>query len=303
MPKSAGSISGHGGGSIDAQYEKHADEMRHASPQERGSGSRRERHIPGAVLRLLRALAVVVALFVLLQLYSWFRKTFFVPPASLGYEHAREVIDLQRTLGIGVKRVEIPLQQHVLDHQWLIDLFNHYYQQMKLVVLAAAALCVALTPTAFWRIARVFALTTLIAFPMYAIYPLAPPRLMQDHGYRFVDTLAVYAGVQSSASGAGGANQFAAMPSMHIGWTAIAALWLAAAIPWRQVGAWLGSLHLLVMSMTVVVTGNHYVLDIVAGLVVVSVALGIDWVLFHRRNGSVLQMMTNPRPLVYGQTP
>ena len=273
--------------------------MRQASPQLRRAGSRHDRHIPGAAA-ILRALAVVIVLFVVLQAYSWFRKTFFVPPGNLGFEHAREVIHLQRSLGFGVDRIEIPMQQHVIAHVWLTDLFNHYYQQMKIVVFAAAALCVALTQTAFWRIARVFALTTLIAFPMYAIYPLAPPRLMHDRGYAFVDTLAVYAGVQSSAAGTGGANQFAAMPSMHIGWTAIAALWLAAAIPWRQLGAWLGSLHLVMMSIAVIVTGNHYVLDIFAGLAVVSVALGIDWVLFHRRNGSVVQMMTDSRMLAYG---
>lgn len=292
-------VSGHGGGHIDAHYKQHADEMRQTSPQLREADSRHERHIPGAAA-LLRALAAVVVLFVVLQVYSWFRKTFFVPPSSLGFEHAREIIRLQRWLGIGVDRVEIPLQQHVIAHPWLIDLFNHYYQQMKIVVLASAALCVALTPAAFWRVARVFALTTLIAFPMYAIYPLAPPRLMHEHGYAFVDTLAVYAGVQSSAAGAGGANQFAAMPSMHIGWTTIAALWMAAAIPWRQLGAWLGAVHLLLMSLAVMATGNHYLLDIVAGLAVVSVALGIDWVLFHRRNGSVVQMMTSPRTVAYG---
>ncbi|MCO5178356.1 MAG: phosphatase PAP2 family protein, partial [Thermomicrobiales bacterium] len=64
--------------------------------------------------------------------------------------------------------------------------------------------------------------------------------------------------------------------------------------------AWLGAVHLLLMSLAVMATGNHYLLDIVAGLAVVSVALGIDWVLFHRRNGSVVQMMTSPRTVAYG---
>mgnify|MGYP002075338003 CR=1 FL=1 len=248
-----------------------------------GSRARSGRHAAGRIgLALLRAVGVVVVMFVLLQGYSWFRKTYFVPPSSAGYANALDIIDLQRSLGIGVDRVEIPLQQRVIEHQWLIDFFNHYYRQMKIFMFAAAALCVVLAPGAFWRIARIFLLATAIAFPMYAIYPLAPPRLMQSHGYPFVDTLAVYAGVQSSSAGAGGANQFAAMPSMHIGWTAIAALWLAASLPWRRIGAWLGALHLILMSFAVVVTGNHYVLDIVAGLMVVGAALAIDWLVFRR---------------------
>lgn len=238
---------------------------------------------------MLRVVAVVVVLFVLLQAYSWFRKTYFVPPSSAGVDNALEVIDLQRSLGIAVTRVEIPLQERVIDHRWLIDVFNVYYQWMKIVMFAAAALCVALAPAAFWRIARVFLITTAIAFPIYALYPLAPPRLMQSYGFPFVDTLAVFAGVQSSSAGAGGANQYAAMPSMHIGWSAIAALWLAAALPWRRIGAWLGALHLTLMSFAVVVTGNHYTLDIVAGLLVVAIALAIDWLAFRRGRRAPVQ--------------
>lgn len=233
-------------------------------------------------LALLRAVGAVAVLFVLLQGYSWFRKTYVVPPASAGYAHALQIIELQGRLGIGVGRVEIPLQQRVITHRWLIDVFNLYYRQMKLALFGAAALCAALAPAGFWRYARVFLIATAIAFPMYALYPLAPPRLMREHGFAFVDTLATYAGVQSSASGAGGANQFAAMPSMHIGWTSIAALWLAAALPWKHIGAWLGGLHLGLMGVAVVVTGNHYVLDIVGGLLVVGTALAIEWLVFRR---------------------
>lgn len=276
---------GPGGDTIDARSDPGVGDRLYTSlngsqTRERHDGAR---HLAGRAGRgLLRAVAVVAVMFALLQGYSWFRKTYFVPPSSVGYEHAVEIIDLQRALGIGVERVEIPLQQRAIEHGWLIDVFNFYYRQMKLGVFAAAALCVALAPAAFRRYARVFLIATAIAFPMYALYPLAPPRLMQSHGYPFVDTLAVYAGVQSSSAGAGGANQFAAMPSMHIGWTAIAALWLAAALPWRHVGAWLGGLHLTLMAFAVVVTGNHYVLDIVAGLIVVSIALTIEWLVFQR---------------------
>lgn len=219
-----------------------------------------------------RVVVWIATLVVIFQTYSWFRKSFFQRPPEVAFQNALNVINLQAALGIAVTRVEIPLQQRVIEHPWLIDFFNNYYRQMKPALYICAVLCVLLAPTAFRRIWRIFLIATLIAFPIYAIYPLAPPRLMGPYGYDFVDTLAVFGGVEQTAAGAGGANQFAAMPSMHIGWTAIAALWLAAALPWHRVGLVIGVTHLALMCVTVVVTGNHYVLDIIAGFAVVAIA-------------------------------
>ena len=226
--------------------------------------------------RLLRAVGRVVlwlaVLALIFQVYSWFRKTYFQRPPEVAFTNALDVINLQRVLGFAVTRVELPLQQRVLEYSWLIAFFNAYYRQFKPALYICAALCVLLAPVAFRRIWWIFLAATLIAVPWYAIYPLAPPRLMQPFGYPFVDTLAVFGGVDQSAAGLGGANQFAAMPSMHIAWTTIAALWLAAALPWYRIGLVLGLAHLALMCVTVVVTANHYVLDIVAGFVVVAVA-------------------------------
>jgi hypothetical protein len=216
-------------------------------------------------------------LFVSLMLYSWFRKTFFQQPAGEAYANALEIIDWQRRLGVAVTRVELPMQEWVLNRGSLIDFFNFYYQNFKPALYLSAIVCLILAPKDFRRIWGTFMIATLIAVPWFAIYPLAPPRFMEPFGYPFVDTLAVYAGVQSSAAGAGGANQFAAMPSMHIGWSAFAALWLAAALPRWRIGAMLGGLHLALMCVTVIVTGNHYVLDIVGGLAVAGSAVLIGW--------------------------
>lgn len=222
-----------------------------------------------------RAAVWLAVLMVILQAYSWFRKTYFQRPAEVAFANALDVIDLQAALGFAVTRLEIPLQQRVIEHAWLIDFFNAYYRQFKPALYICVVLCLLLAPVAFRRIWRIFLIATLIALPMYAIYPLAPPRLMQPYGFPFVDTLAVFGGVEQSAAGAGGANQFAAMPSMHIAWTTIGAFWLAAALPWRRVGLVIGVIHLAIMCLTVVVTGNHYVLDIIAGFAVVAIAATI----------------------------
>ncbi len=218
-------------------------------------------------------MALLVVVFIL---YSWFRKTYFQRSPEAAFANAIDIIDLQRALGIAVTRVEIPMQQWVIEHAWSIDVFNVYYRQFKPALYVCAVLCLLLAPIDFRRIWRVFMIATLIATPWYALYPLAPPRLMTPFGFPFVDTLAVYGGAVSSSEGVGGANQFAAMPSMHIGWTTIVALWLAAALPWWRIGAIFGAVHVGMMCLTVVVTGNHYVLDIVAGFAVAGLAVLIE---------------------------
>jgi membrane-associated phospholipid phosphatase len=227
------------------------------------------RSLPGLVWLLVSRIG---ALLIILSAYSWFRKTYFQRPAELAYSHARDVIALQDRLGLSVYDVEIRLQQWVLGHPPLIDFFNAYYRQFKPALYISAALCLLLAPAGFRRVRRVFLIATLIALPWYALYPLAPPRLMGEYGFNFVDTLAVFGGVHSSADGAGGANQFAAMPSMHIGWTTVAAMWLAAALPWRRVGLLIGGLHVTLMCLTVMVTGNHYWLDVAGGFLVAGTA-------------------------------
>jgi membrane-associated phospholipid phosphatase len=224
---------------------------------------------------IISVVSQVFLLLATLQAYSLFRKTYFQRPSGVAFEHAVQVIDLQRALGLAITRIELPLQQRVLEHAWLVDFFNAYYRQFKPALYVAVALCVLLAPREYRRIRRVFFLATLIAWPWYALYPLAPPRLMEPYGYPFVDTLAVYAGTPSSSAGLGGANQFAAMPSMHIGWTLIVTLWLAAALPRWRIGACIGGIHLSLMCVAVVVTGNHYVLDVAAGFAVVGMALAL----------------------------
>jgi hypothetical protein len=228
------------------------------------------------LLAILGLLTVQIGFLLgLMTFYTWFRKTYFQQPPADAFANAHDVIDLQSRLGLSVHRVELPLQRWAID-TGVIDFFNMYYRQFKPMLYIAAALCFLLAPVAYRHIRRIFLITTAIAFPMYALYPLAPPRLMTEYGYQFVDSVAIAKGISSTAAGTGSANLYAAMPSMHIGWTAIAALWIAAALPWRRIGVVIGALHLTIMAATVMITGNHYWLDIAGGLAVVGIAILIE---------------------------
>ena len=107
--------------------------------------------------------------------------------------------------------------------------------------------------------------TWLIAVPIYALYPVAPPRLA---GVGIVDTISD----QSEASlnshvATSFYNPFAAVPSLHAGFAFAVGIALAVALRRR----WAKALALLwgpLVSLSVIATGNHYLFDIAAGLLV-----------------------------------
>ena len=113
------------------------------------------------------------------------------------------------------------------------------------------------------------------ALVVYALYPVAPPRLVPDLG--IVDVMRDYASygwwgdAASVPRGIGDAtNQFAAMPSMHCGWATWCGIqmWQLGGRRWRNAAV----SYPLTMALTVVATGNHYVLDVVAGVAAVVLA-------------------------------
>ncbi|MDQ2682365.1 MAG: phosphatase PAP2 family protein [Chloroflexota bacterium] len=209
---------------------------------------------------------------VLFQLYKLVRKTYISRGETVGYEHAEQIIGWQKSLHIFF---EPDLQAWILDRpEWVIRYLNHYYVGFMPLFYASCAAALLFSPVRFrfWR--RVFLCSMVLALPWYLIYPLAPPRFMPQYG--FIDTLMVYGPKYFSSDGLVAANQYAAMPSMHIGWTTIAALMLWTCIPKVKgipIGPILGTLHISIMTLTVMATGNHYFLDAVGGWIIIGGAI------------------------------
>jgi hypothetical protein len=120
--------------------------------------------------------------------------------------------------------------------------------------------------------------STLIGLIGFTLLPTCPPRLLAP-GHGFVDTMAYYSsygwwgGEASAPRGMGGmTNQYAAMPSLHVGW----ALWCGVML-WRYGGTRAakaaGVAYPLVTTIVVMGTANHYFLDAVAGAAVMGVGL------------------------------
>lgn len=68
------------------------------------------------------------------------------------------------------------------------------------------------------------------------------------------------------------ANRYAAMPGMYVGWTTLGAIAPAACLPWRRVGHAIAAFLIVAIVTMVIVTGNHYWLDAMAGWVVIAVS-------------------------------
>jgi hypothetical protein len=225
----------------------------------------RGRHIATVAATIIANISLFMVLF---QLYKMVRKTFIQRGEIVGYHHAEQIISLQKRLHISM---EAHLQSWIIPHEWLIRGLNWYYAGFMWTFYGCCVIAIALAPARFRFYRRVFLLSMLFALPWYAIYPLAPPRFMPQYG--FIDTLKVYGPNYFSGGGLVTANQYAAMPSMHIGWTTIGVFMLAAAIPYRRIGLIIGLTHLSIMTLTVMATANHYLLDAVGGWMIVAAAL------------------------------
>ena len=182
--------------------------------------------------------------------------------------HAGGILDAERWLGLPS---EGSLQAWALGHEWLIELANRYYVSVHfpLTIAVLVWLYRYRRPAYTWA-KRALLTATGAALVFHVLVPVTPPRLLSSLG--MVDTghaggMSIYqAPVLSSLS-----NEYAAMPSLHVGWALLLAIVLIAAC--RSRWRWLWLLHPLATLFVVVSTANHYWLDGAAGAVLVVGAL------------------------------
>jgi hypothetical protein len=256
--------------------------------------------------------SIVVAFYLV---YSWTRNQFGsnkiaadgVPEQA--FTNAERVIRWEQSIGM---YHEQEVQSWFLSHDWFIQIWNTFYGTAHFVVtLAVFVLLFVKRKDVFPQWRNTLAVMTGLAIVGFAYFPLMPPRLLDepcpypqpdgtvagfggdclysslrgsDGTFGFVDTLAVYGGPWSfdSETMASISNQYAAMPSLHIGW----ATWCAIAVWPLLTRWWMRALVLLYPALTlftIVVTANHYWIDGVGGLIVFALGAIIGWG-FHRWN-------------------
>lgn len=169
---------------------------------------------------------------------------------------------------------ELSLQRFVLEYDWLARATNAYYAIVHVPALFAFLIWL------FWRHRDQFprwrnGLVGLTGFCLVIRFlRVAPPRFYPELGYIDLATnygLSVYGPV-----GTGVSDQFAAMPSIHVGWAALVSFGVFASTTsrWR----WFFMGHVVITMLVVSATGNHWWLDGIVAIALLGVALRIDTV-------------------------
>jgi hypothetical protein len=184
------------------------------------------------------------------------------------FANAEKIIDLERLFGLFQER---RIQSWFLHSHVIIHTLDDFYGTAHFVItLAALVFLFRRQPGRYplWR--NALAITTALALIGFAFFPLMPPRLLPS-SYHIVDTLRTVGGFWSFDSGPMNAvsNQYAAMPSLHFAWSLWCALALAPAARHRTVKV-LVWCYPAVTLLCILVTGNHYLVDAVAGAVTLA---------------------------------
>lgn len=207
-------------------------------------------------------LALFVAAYLLYTAARWI----FGGHLAEGREHADRIIGLERSAHVAIEGS----LQRALDAGAPSWLLSNVYLAAQLVVLPGALIWLYRRSPPVYRVLRSTVIATwLIAVPILALFPVAPPRLA---GLGIADTVSSQAGVALTGHSTVFYNPYAAVPSLHVGFAF--AIGIAAANALRA--PWARTLALLwgpLATLSVLATGNHYVFDVdVAAAMLVTAA-------------------------------
>ena len=179
--------------------------------------------------------------------------------AEVAVDHAHDVLAVEKELGLDV---EAGVQAFLVDVEPLTTFANWVYIWGHWPVIAVVLLWLAVrNRTVFLRLRNAMVASGLMGLCVYTTYPVAPPRLA---GMGFVDTITEQSSSYRVLQPPAFVNQYAAMPSLHVGWDLLVGLALVAAA--GSVGLrTVGRLMPVVMGAATVLTANHYVLDVLVG--------------------------------------
>ena len=255
--------------------------------------ARRPRPRPPSALALpfsarLRALrggwgpeaAIFVAAYVVYQLC----RTVATGSEALAVENAHRVLGAEAVLGLDVEAAA----QRALDGTIWLAALSWVYLAAQPVVIPIVVVWVYRRSKPVYRVLRNTLIAGwMLALPVYALFPTAPPRLA---GVGMPDSVSAESGIALHSDVTTlFYNPFAAVPSLHCGFAFACGLAVAAAArsrPLRIAGLVWGPL----VSVSTVVTANHYVVDLGAGLAVTAAGLAVGLAVARigdaRRTGS-----------------
>jgi hypothetical protein len=198
--------------------------------------------------------------------------------------NGRDILHLERVWGLSPERV---LQEAIEHVTWLAVGASYFYSLMHYLVTPVVLVWMYRKHHEHYAPARTaLALSTALGLIGYLTLPTAPPRMLPHSGLQ--DTLAHTSGYGwwgaegSVPRGLGSlTNQFAAMPSLHVGWAIWCGVLVAVYARRRWVKA-LGIAYPIATTIVVMATGNHYLLDAFAGAVTMAAGAALMFLLTLR---------------------
>jgi hypothetical protein len=178
--------------------------------------------------------------------------------------NAESIMNFQQRMGLPSEAL---FQEALQSQTWLIKLANYYYLIVHFPATIGFLVWTWYNHRAkFSRIRNSLISMTAIGLVLHVVYPLTPPRMMAG----FIDTARVFGPDPYKLGISDGANQIAAMPSLHVAWALLVALGLI----WTTSSSvrWFSLAHPLVTVGVVVLTANHYWVDAVVAALIVAAA-------------------------------
>jgi hypothetical protein len=183
------------------------------------------------------------------------------------FANAEWIVDMEEWLGIAWER---GAQGAVVGSDVLVTLTNWVYIWGHWpVILSTAAVLYFLRRDRYYLLRNALFISGAIGFVLFALVPVAPPRLLE---LGLVDTVTDQSNAYRALQPPGLTNQYAALPSLHVGWNVVVGIVLLLTTTNLAVRAFAVASP-IAMGFAVVATANHFVVDVAAGLVVVLVGL------------------------------
>jgi PAP2 superfamily len=241
-----------------------------AAPRGRRAGSSRspqsaERAAPQLGRRVLRLSREILLVIIAFQAYRLVR-LLTEGDRAVAERHGTLILRWEQHVGLAWER---SVQSVVLRHDALLDTCNAWYTWAFWPTVAGTMLALYLWwPTLYRRYRNAVFLSGALGLAVFATFPVAPPRMLVG----FVDTVHVFSGSGGLAHPTSFTNDYAAMPSFHVGWLVLAGVATMPVIRRRALRPLLLA-PAAVMFVVVMATANHYLLDGVAGAVVALLGL------------------------------
>ena len=184
---------------------------------------------------------------------------------------------------------EVAVQRPILGHPLIVQICNIYYATMHFGMLLAVLLWLYIKHRDAYLRTRTLIVLTTTACLLVGLVPVAPPRLIH---VGMVDTAAAYGQSVYAVTGRLGADQYSAMPSVHVAWAFLVAV--AVIMATRSRWRWLILLHTAATVYVVVATANHFWLDGVVAVALLGISLVVQVVsrrLYLRKRRPLIEQM------------